>query len=184
MYPSPNYNPVKSDAAGKPSATWGYAARRSWASRHSYGLNALHEIAPPTHWATIKLNEPLPIDEIRTFQGVISKAIEYQNRHKATSYEVSPDLAISTDGRHIAIFAVPEIDDGWCIHYHALIRASNIEPVRFLNTLIGKYNRKHGRKISMEWTEAPPTRLQGLLGEVQHLTAIALALAVGLPARL
>jgi len=120
-----------------------------------WALTALHEIVQPTHWATIKLHQPLPLDEIRRFHAAVSKAIEYKNRPKASLVEVHPDLTITTTGQHIAIFAIPEIDEGFCLHYHVLVRATNINPSIFLNGVISKYNRKYCTKISMEFIEPP-----------------------------
>lgn len=158
-YPGVNYNPVYYDSSCRISATWSHPARRKWASRQILALNALHEFVSPTHWATIKLNEPLTLGEIRTFNATVAKAIEYQNRHKGDRVDVSHELEITTNGRHIAIYAVPEIDEAWCIHYHVLIRASNIDPNDFLNGVINKYNRKHGKKVTMEWIKSPNTTL-------------------------
>jgi hypothetical protein len=140
MYPGVNYHPVKSDAPSKPSPTWGYKAHDQWASRQLRALTAIHEIVKPTHWATVKLNQPLPLDSIRRFQVTVSKAIEYQNKQT---------------GQHIAIYAVPEIDGESCVHYHILIRAYNIDPAKLLNGVISKFNRKNGTIISLDYIEPP-----------------------------
>jgi hypothetical protein len=153
--PSVNYNPVNSEVPCRASATWSHAARRKWASGQFSALNELHQLAPPTHWATLKLNEPLPLGEVVKFHSVIAKAIAYQNRSKATDFDISFDLEIKTDGRHISIYAIPEINEAWCIHYHMMIRATKIDPISLLNLVISKYNRKHGRKVSMEWDAIP-----------------------------
>ena len=140
MYPSVNYHPAEFDDRAKPSPTWSHKAHDKWASRQMRALTAIHQIVEPTHWATVKLNQPLPLDTIRKFQSVVSKAVEYQNK-KAD--------------QHIALYAVPEIDDGYCVHYHVLIRALNIDPDKFLNGVISKFNRKNGTKINMQYIKPP-----------------------------
>jgi len=111
-----------------------------WASRNCRALTAIHEILPPTHWATIKLNQHLSTETIGNFQSTISKAIEYRNKK---------------DGQHIAIYAIHEINEESIVHYHVLIRASNIDPDQFLNSVISKFNRKNGTNITMKYIEPP-----------------------------
>jgi hypothetical protein len=140
MYPSVNYHPAKSDTHCRPSPTWSHKAHDKWASRQCRALTAIHEILKPTHWATIKLNQYFGTDTVRRFQGVVSKAIEYRNKQ---------------EGQHIAIYAAHEINEGGIIHYHVLIRASNIDPDKFLNGVISKFNRKNGTVINMKFIEPP-----------------------------
>ena len=140
MYPGVNYHPAESDTRCKPSATWSHKAHDKWASRICRALTAIHEILPPTHWATIKLNQHIPTDDIGKFQSTISKAIEYRNRQS---------------GQHIALYALHEINDEAIVHYHVLIRASNMDPKAFLNSVIAKFNRKNGTSIDMEYIKPP-----------------------------
>lgn len=145
----------KSDGPCLVSPTWNYVSHDKWASRHLNALDAVHEIAPPTHWATIKFNTPMLTRGIRDFLKTLSKAIEYLNRCTAEKLTVSSELEITSTGKHIALFAVAEIDAGGCVHYHVLIRASGIEPEKVLETVIAKYNAKKSTKITLPYIERP-----------------------------
>jgi hypothetical protein len=121
------------------SPTFSYQSHDKWASKIVNALDAIHSVAPPTHWATIKANEYLSPNDIRRFLGRFSKAIEYQNTKKQGCF---------------AVFAVPEVDEIGVVHFHVLIRAS-IDPLPFIESFIKKHNSKCGRNFSINYLEKP-----------------------------
>ena len=121
------------------SPTFSYQSRDKWASKIVNALDEIHSIAPPTHWATVKVNEYLQSQDIRMFLNRLSKAIEYQNK--------------KTQGS-IAVFGIPEINDIGHVHFHLLIRAT-VDPMVFISAVIAKHNAKNKRKFSIDYLEKP-----------------------------
>jgi hypothetical protein len=86
-------------------------SRCSWARKERWILDTLHDTHPPTHFATVKFERCVSVDEVRLFDRRVRQSVRYWSSKR--------------NGFEFAVYFVREIEVNNWIHYHCLIRTTD-----------------------------------------------------------
>lgn len=96
-------------------------SRDNWAFKQCRILDMNHELAPPTHEATIHFNRPATVSTIKSFLLRFRKALQYFCKSTNQSF---------------AVWCIMESSQGKRIHFHLLIRTTVRFPREILKPMV------------------------------------------------